>query len=62
MAKCNMDCFNCKLPESKCHGGDYSSACEWRGANKSKDGSGDSRLAKQGASRKVPVRFSLKEW
>lgn len=21
MKKCNMDCFNCKLPVEKCHGG-----------------------------------------
>lgn len=38
--KCEKDCFNCKLPVSKCHGGDYKSSTDWKGANRIKDGKG----------------------
>ena len=48
---CDMDCFNCKRPAGKCHGGNYKKAVD-RGANRLVDGKGDKRLECSGSSRK----------
>ena len=32
-----MDCLNCKLPASKCKGGNNKAATPWKGANKQKE-------------------------
>lgn len=39
--KCTMDCFNCRLPPSKCHGGNSKkTANPYRHVNRSHDGKG----------------------
>ena len=49
--KCTGDCFNCKLPVEKCHGGDRSkTALPWRNsAHAETVGKGDYRLSVAGA-------------
>lgn len=51
--KCNMDCFNCTRPASKCTGGDESkTAVSWRMSTRTSVGKGNPRLSVAGVSRK----------
>ena len=58
--KCNMDCFHCKRPVEKCHGGDdKKSAVPFKRSTKTTVGKGDSRLAVPGRSYAHPSRIGI---
>lgn len=55
--KCTMDCFNCRLPPSKCHGNSKKTANPYRFVNKSHDGKGQAIKQAYRAPRKKGYKY-----
>lgn len=62
MAKCNLDCLNCTLPESECSGGgnNTKAATSWRGSNTTAQRSAPYRRRKRNEVKQATVQLPYK--